>query len=129
VRARSAPGGRDTNVSPALRLADPPQIEEGTGRSEAADRAAAELARRIEATVGGAEETLRAGPASAADQLRVHREEMEQAARRHEDERDLPGAATIGLELALGTLRLVRAVAAAPVRIGLALLRRGDESA
>jgi hypothetical protein len=124
VRARGTPGAQAARPR-GLWLADPPLIEEGTGRSQAADREAAELARRIEATVAGAAQGLKTGPASAADQLRAHREEMEEASRRREEERDLPGAATLGLELAVGALRLVRAVATAPVRLGLAFLRRG----
>lgn len=41
------------------------------------------------------------------------------------DERgDLPGAASMGIELAIGALRLARALATAPIRIGLAFLRR-----
>lgn len=114
---------RTAGRPPALRLADPPAVEAGTGRSEAADRDAAELARRIEASVGRAEEALRAGPAHAPDRLRVHREETEEAARRHEEARDLPGAASLGLELAVGALRLVGSMATAPLRLGLAFLR------
>lgn len=132
VRARPqrAPtaGERRERDLPGLRLADSPAVEEGTGRSAAADREAAELARRIEAAVGSAGDTLRTGPATASDQLRVHREQMEEAARRQEEARDLPGAATLGLELAVGALRLVGSMATAPLRLGLALLRRGAQA-
>lgn len=121
---------------PALRLAEPPAGEEEVGRPGASDREAAELARRIEAEVGTASEALRTGPASAPERLREHRAQVEDEARRrdeaarwHEEERELPGAATIGFELALGALRLVRSMATAPLRIGLAFLRRGDEGA
>lgn len=109
---------------PTVRLVERAGLEEGTGRSDAADREAAELARRIEASVGSASETLRTGPENAPDVLREHREHMEAAARRREPERELPGAASIGLELAVGALRLVGSMAAAPLRIGLAFLRR-----
>jgi hypothetical protein len=123
--------------APALRLAEPPVVEQGTGRSaaegrEASDRAewgdleAARLARRIEAAVGAAGETLRTGPEHAADWLGAHREQTEEAARREEQARELPGAAAIALELAIGALRLVRSLAFAPLRLGLAFLRRGD---
>lgn len=116
---------------PPLRLAEPSLAEEATGGAEARDRdrEAAELARHIEETVGSAQGTLRPGPADAAAQLRRHREEMEEAARAREVARELPGAASLGLELAVGALRLVRTMATAPLRIGLALLRRGGASA
>lgn len=141
VRAREA-AARDEQAGsrPALRLAHPPEFPEAeeaawrtpgerpadeAARAEDADRAAAELARRIEAAAAGAGEALRGGPASAADQLSRHREQMEEAARQREDSRELPGPVSIGLELAVGALRLARAVVSAPFRIGLALLRRG----
>ncbi len=136
-------------AGPGLRPAEPAVVEQGTGRSsregqaaegavrsEWADREAAELARRIEAAVGSAGETLRTGPEHAADQLGAHREQMEEAARRgeeaarrEEEARELPGAAALGLELAIGALRLVRSLAFAPLRLGLAFLRRGDATA
>jgi hypothetical protein len=124
-----APAGAPPGETPALRLADPAAVDESAGSGDAVDREAAELARRIEATVGAAEGTLRTGPDSAAEQLRAHREQMEEAARRREAARELPGVARLGLELAVGTLRLARAVATAPFRIGLAFLRRGEASA
>jgi hypothetical protein len=128
------PGG-----PPALRLAEPTVVEDGTGRAQAAepesaaagrkaaarDREAAELARRIEAAVGSASESLRSGPASAAAQLRAHRAQTEEAARRRQKARHLPGVAELGLELAIGALRLLTSMAIAPLRLGLVLLRRG----
>jgi hypothetical protein len=114
---------------PPLRLAEPSVAEEAAGGSEARDREAADLARHIEDAVSGAQGALRTGPAEAAAQLRKHREEMEEAARDREASRELPGAASIGLELAIGALRLVRTMATAPLRIGLAFLRRGGASA
>jgi hypothetical protein len=144
--AEKQPAAAAEGTGPTLRLAEPPVVEEGTGRpgsrgerigsgagegasGEAADRQAAELARKIEETVGAAGETLRMGPASASDRLRVHREEMEEAARRQEGARDLPGVWTLGLELAAGALRLVGAMATAPIRLGLAFLRRSAAEA
>jgi hypothetical protein len=126
-RSPDEPPGRQPGGPPALRLAEPTVPEERAGppSSSEGDREAAELARRIEATIGSASERLRSGPASAAEQLREHREQMEDAARRHEQARQLPGPAALGLELAVGALRLVRSMATAPLRIGLALLRRG----
>jgi hypothetical protein len=124
---------------PALRLAEPSLVAEGMGRTQAVgraaaaaggkaaarDREAAELARRIEAAVGSASANLRGGPASAADQLRAHREQTEEAARKRHKARRLPGVAELGLELAIGALRLFTSMAMAPLRFALAVLRRG----
>lgn len=128
VATGEAVAGTAPGEAPALRLAEPPAGEEGAGGNPARGRDAAELARRIEATVGAAADTLRTGPESAAEQLGAHRDQVEEAAREREAARDLPGVAQLGLELAVGALRLTRALATAPFRIGLAFLRRGDAS-
>lgn len=102
-------------------------------RIEAAELArrieAAELARRIEAEVGKAELTFRSGPGAAPERLRAHRAEVEEDARRREGPADTPGLLDLGLELAVGALRLVRAVAMAPLRLAVAVVRRGVASA
>jgi hypothetical protein len=122
---------------PQLRLAEPPRVEplETTAVARAgkdrdaraaheADRAAAEIAREIEERVGAAAEDfhdLRRGADAASEELGRRRKERE--AQRAQEERALPGYGAIVLELLRGALRLLRAMAIAPLRIGLALLR------
>ncbi len=98
-----------------------PAIETDEARA-AQDREAAEMARGIEAAAASAAEDLQLRADAASEELGRRREAMEAEAGRREDERDVPGMATIGLELAVGALRLARAVATAPIRIGLAFL-------
>ena len=122
---------------PQLRLAEPPRVEPletttvgraGEDRAASAayeaDRAAAEIAREIEERVGAAAEDfhdLRRGADAASEELGRRRKERE--AQRAQEERALPGYGAIVLELLRGALRLLRAMAIAPLRIGLALLR------
>lgn len=54
------------------------------------------------------------------------RREAADAASRWNGEGDLPGLSAIGVELALGAMRLARTVATAPLRMVLALLRSRD---
>jgi hypothetical protein len=61
----------------------------------------------------------------AGEELARWREQAE-AARRRAGERELPGFTEIGMEIALGALRLARTVLTAPLRIGLAFLRPRD---
>jgi len=118
---------------PQLRLAEPPRVEplettavERAGEDRAAsaaheaDRAAAEIAREIEARVGAAAEDfhdLRRHADAASEELGRRRREREQ------EERAVPGYGAIALELLRGALRLLRAMVIAPLRIGLAFLR------
>jgi hypothetical protein len=69
------------------------------------------------ATAGGAAR-------AAGDELARWREEAE-AARRRADQ-DLPGFGAIGMEIAVGALRLARTLLTAPLRIGLAFLSPRD---
>jgi hypothetical protein len=61
----------------------------------------------------------------AGEELARWREQAE-AARRRAGERELPGFTEIGMEIALGALRLARTILTAPLRIGLAFLRPRD---
>ena len=117
---------------PSLRLAEPPRVEPMPGGDTAVQAAAldvgtaveaAEMARRIEAAAGSAMDDLRRRTEAASRELSLRREEREAEARPRDEERILPGAASMGLELAVGALRLVGAMVTAPVRIGLAFLR------
>lgn len=140
---------RGRAAAPALRVAEPPPVEHdadwggegseaaggngsatswGTGESHhtAEDRDAAELARRIEEAAGSAVDDLRLRADEAARELGLRRErdERDADAQRMEDQRGvLPGIWALGVELAVGAFRIARAVATAPLRIGLALLR------
>ena len=105
---------------PSLRIAEPPS--EGTETvADAAARDPAELARGVERAADDALEQLRRRTEAASRELGMRRQQMEAEGR--EEERNLPGAASMGLELAVGALRLVGAMVTAPVRIGLAFLR------
>jgi hypothetical protein len=98
------------------------RAERGDGAGEAAAQAAAEelpTLRTDEARA--ARESTRA--AAAAAELERRREE-EEALRAAEERGGLPGIGGMALELLLGGMRLARAIATAPLRIGLAFLER-----
>ncbi len=140
-------------AAPVLRVAEPPPedhdaewgVEESEGEvaaptsgvtswklepgpdTTAADLEAAEIARRIEEAAGTAEDDLRRRADAAARELGLRREseERDDDYRRMEDARSgLPGLGAMGVEIAVGAFRIARAVATAPLRIGLAFLRR-----
>jgi len=93
-------------VELAERTGGPAAASEGSDAQRRA-QAEAELGRRREAA--GRLRSAEAGAASHGDAEGL-----------------LPGLSAIGVELALGALRLARTVATAPLRVGLALLRSRD---
>jgi hypothetical protein len=79
------------------------------------------FARQVaDAAESGAVEAVRRTEAAEAELAR-RREEAE--AYRANGEEGFPGLSAIGIELALGAMRLARTIATAPLRIGLAFLR------
>ena len=84
---------------------------------------AAGLARAAEHAAEKAEEELRSRVAAASEELGRRRKKAESDARRLGDGGEWPGLSAFIVELAIGALRLVRTVATAPLRIGLAFLR------
>ena len=124
LAAETAPGPE----RPQLRLADPPRVEplgtaerSGAARDELADREAAEIARKIEESAGAAEADLHDLRRRAQEEVARQREERE--ARRERGDGERAGYGAIVLALLRGALRLLRALATAPLRIGLAVLR------
>ena len=120
VEAASRPG-------PALRVAEPPTEETSWADAEIR-RDMAEVAHAVEQAAGEAEDELRSRVHAASVGLGRRREHAEAEGRRveAEAESELGGASAIAVELAIGALRLVRTIATAPLRIGLAFLRARD---
>ena len=129
--ARAAQAARNvestTRESPVLRVAEPAREDQQEARradERTEERAgAAGLARAAEHAAEKAEEELRSRVAAASEELGRRREEAESDARRLGDGGEWPGLSAFIVELAIGALRLVRTVATAPLRIGLAFLR------
>jgi hypothetical protein len=117
-------GATELSVVMAPEGAEDFRASRGDGAGEAAAQAAAEevpTLRTDEART--AREAARAGEAAA--ELERRREEAEAIRAAEERTRTaLPGIGGMAVELLLGGMRLVRAIATAPLRIGLALLDR-----
>jgi hypothetical protein len=78
-----------------------------------------------ESSASAAAEGIRRTEAAEAE-LQRRREEMERARQANGEER-IPALSAIGIELAIGAMRLARTIATAPLRIGLAFLRPREE--